>query len=599
MLNIYSVEQSGPYPMHIHQYLDRNFAKPSEDAYSIFIAFTGHDASITIAKGSEILEVIEMERFLNLKNVDFTYRKWKDGYSGKILNYSLNNVKTFFYEVSSYISRKYTSVFDIGFCVDRKAVLVNKENDAIIDYTDYFYVKNDNWHLQSHHVSHACSAFFQSKFEKALVITIDGGSPDGTTNFFFMDKNGTIKYISNYNSLLCKVYPKFGNIFGDIKPISYNYSLIHPGKVMGLAGYGTPRENFVEVFKRLMLGWYDESKKDDVFSKLGLISEIHSPAIQPNPKILDKIDRIYEKKQFDLAASLQKAFEDLYLELIGKYLDEYPDIPICISGGGALNINANTLVKERYNREVFIPPDPSDCGLSLGCALAYIKPVIPYENPYSGPYLLDRDLLSTYVNEEFGISDKDSNFIVIPDIDNNISALVDLINSDKIIGIARGRCERGPRALGNRSIICSVLNPEMKNIVNSKVKHREWFRPFSPIVRLESVSKYFHWEGESRFMTFCPKVRSEYIKEIPSVVHVDGTARVQTITKDQNKFIYTLLTEISKSNGGYDLLLNTSFNVDGKPIISSIKDAIKVLKETELDGIVIENVLIYKKITNI
>jgi carbamoyltransferase len=127
----------------------------------------------------------------------------------------------------------------------------------------------------------------------------------------------------------------------------------------------------------------------------------------------------------------------------------------------------------------------------------------------------------------------------------------------------------------------------MKDILNLKVKHREWFRPFAPIVRLEDVSEYFEWEGESRWMNFCPKVRPEYLNKIPAVVHVDGTARVQTITREQNTFIYDLLTEF-KEKTGVGVLVNTSFNVDGKPILSTYKDAFKVFDETQLDRLYLD-----------
>jgi carbamoyltransferase len=127
----------------------------------------------------------------------------------------------------------------------------------------------------------------------------------------------------------------------------------------------------------------------------------------------------------------------------------------------------------------------------------------------------------------------------------------------------------------------------MKDILNLKVKHREWFRPFAPIVRLEDVSEYFEWEGESRWMNFCPKVKEEYLYKIPAVVHVDGTARVQTVTREQNPFIYDLLTEF-KEKTGIGVLVNTSFNIDGKPILSTYKDAFKVFDETQLDRLYLD-----------
>ena len=166
----------------------------------------------------------------------------------------------------------------------------------------------------------------------------------------------------------------------------------------------------------------------------------------------------------------------------------------------------------------------------------------------------------------------------------------------KIIGVARGRSEHGPRALGNRSIICNPAIPEMKDTLNEKVKHREWYRPFAPVVRLEDVSKYFEWQRESRWMSFCPKVREEWREKLSAITHIDGTARVQTVTREQNEWLYDLLTEFEKQSG-IGVLLNTSFNVDGKPILSTIRDAFSILEKTEMDGLIIQNY--YFKKTNI
>jgi predicted NodU family carbamoyl transferase len=174
-----------------------------------------------------------------------------------------------------------------------------------------------------------------------------------------------------------------------------------------------------------------------------------------------------------------------------------------------------------------------------------------------------------------------------PHILNQNTLVKDLIEG-KIIGIARDRSEHGPRALGNRSIICNPSLPEMKDILNAKVKHREWYRPFAPVVRLEDVNKYFEWDKESRWMSFCPKVREEWREKLTSITHVDGTARVQTVTRKQNKWLYDLLTKFEKKTG-VGVLLNTSFNVDGKPILSTVKDAFTILEKTELDCLIIEN----------
>ena len=134
----------------------------------------------------------------------------------------------------------------------------------------------------------------------------------------------------------------------------------------------------------------------------------------------------------------------------------------------------------------------------------------------------------------------------------------------------------------------------MKDILNKKVKNREWYRPFAPVVRLEDVSTYFEWEGEARWMSFCPKVKKKWQKKLPSITHVDGTARVQTVTKEQNEWLYNLLT-LFKEKTGVGVLLNTSFNVNGKPILSTVSDAFEISEKTELDSLIIEKYYINKK----
>jgi carbamoyltransferase len=265
-------------------------------------------------------------------------------------------------------------------------------------------------------------------------------------------------------------------------------------------------------------------------------------------------------------------------------MDQYKDLPVCITGGCGLNILLNTRLVEEFNEEVFVGPDPNDCGIALGLMLDKIKPKEAVDVTYSGTKLLDLDILADYLQTTYQNFKGD-----ILDIDT----LVQDLSQGKIVGVARGRAEHGPRALGNRSIICNPSIPNMKDILNEKVKHREWYRPFAPVVRLEDVNKYFHWDKESRWMSFCPKVKEEWREKLAAITHVDGTARVQTVTREQNEWLYDLLTKFEEKTG-IGVLLNTSFNVDGKPILSTIRDAFTILEKTELDCLVIENYYIQK-----
>ena len=176
--------------------------------------------------------------------------------------------------------------------------------------------------------------------------------------------------------------------------------------------------------------------------------------------------------------------------------------------------------------------------------------------------------------------------------DVNLSDLAAKLKEGDIIGVSRGKAEHGPRALGNRSILCNPSVEGMKEKLNDNVKHREWFRPFAPVVRLEDVNKYFVFEGESRFMSYACKVKKKWKKRLASITHIDGTARVQTVTRDQNPWLYDLLTHFNKIND-HGVLLNTSLNVNGKPIVSTIQESILML-EHGLDSVVIEDRIISK-----
>jgi carbamoyltransferase len=177
--------------------------------------------------------------------------------------------------------------------------------------------------------------------------------------------------------------------------------------------------------------------------------------------------------------------------------------------------------------------------------------------------------------------------------DLNIDEVIDDLAEGKIIGVARGNSEHGPRALGNRSIICNPSYPEMKDILNAKVKHREWYRPFAPVVRLEDVNKYFEWNHEARWMSYAPIVRKEWREKLAAITHVDNTARVQTVTREQNPWLYDLITKFEEKTG-IGIILNTSFNVNKMPILTTLKDAFTVFEKTEMDTLIIEDKYIRK-----
>ena len=363
-------------------------------------------------------------------------------------------------------------------------------------------------------------------------------------------------------------------------------NLVWPGKIMGLVSYGKPREewlnHFIEFYKS------DPDGKDGDFEL-----KIKSLGEKININFDDK-NELEGETEYDLVATSQKAFEECFLEVAVKYFAQYPDLPVCITGGCGLNILLNTRVKDEFNKKVFVGPNPSDCGIAVGHMLKYLKPKEPIDLTYAGVPILDKNILAEKLLELAHVRKlmpKNNEYHAFEQWDPSI-LLEDLI-SGKIIGVVKGNSEHGPRALGNRSIICNPSFPEMKNILNAKVKNREWYRPFAPVVRLEDVSKYFELNEDARWMSFSPKVREEWREKLSSITHVDNTARVQTVTREQNEFLYNLITEFEKKSG-FGVILNTSFNINGKPILSTYKDAIHIFNNTQLDCLLLEDYYIRK-----
>jgi len=545
------------------------------------ISFYGsHNASYVVEKDKEILLVLEIERFLNYKN------------SG-MAQYACPNMKNllFFSKMIPEFIMEYLEIDEFENCYFLNCDVILNEY-----YQLEKNIKAKNYIEGHHHRSHAAGVFYQSPYPEALIFSFDGGGDDGKFNIYLANRENSVTLLETVINPTLNLhyigydlgfpYMIFGNYLKDIR---YEHistgNLVYSGKIMGLASYGKVNKewlpHFIEFYKSnphggRVNGW----EKDSYYHfETGIYKLGQEIGIEFNEE-----NRLEDQVAYDVAATSQRAFEECFLEVALPYMKKYPDLPICITGGCGLNILLNTRLIEEFNKEIFIGPDPNDCGIALGMMLDVIRPKSPIDTTYSGTNLLDINMLGDYLQNEYDHFKAD-----ILDTDK----LVDDLYEGKIVGVARGRSEHGPRALGNRSIICNPSIPDMKDILNEKVKHREWYRPFAPVVRLEDVNKYFEWDKESRWMSFCPKVKEEWREKLAAVTHIDGTARVQTITRDQNTWLYDLLTKFEEKSG-VGVLLNTSFNVDGKPILSSIKDAFTILEKTQLDCLVIENYYIQK-----
>ncbi len=514
------------------------------------ISFYGsHNSSVVVESNGEIVIVIELERFLNVKNA---------GYG----QYLTSKTRTFLIkEILKFIKSEF-HIHEYENCYFGNTDTI--EGSEKVHYEKLIPAKNYIECL--HHLSHAASVFYQTDYEETLIVSFDGGGSDGFFNVYHTKNRDLISLVGKHTIDLGFPYMIFGEYLNDIKLESaLNIgNLVYSGKLMGLSSYGNLRDEWLTHFEEFYLSKPDGSNYKKLITILGDKIGVS----------FNKENRLNGQLSWDVAKTSQIAFENIFIKIIKPYLEKYPNIPLLLTGGCALNILLNTRLYNELNRNIFIPPNPNDCGIALGMILLHLKPKKSVDITYSGLPILDKNTLMMISENHYNTYELNVNDVVN-----------DLVNGN-IIGVVRGNSEHGPRALGNRSIICNPSFKEMKDILNSKVKNREWYRPFAPVCRLEDVSKYFEFEDESRWMGFCPKVRDEWKEKLTSITHVDGTARVQTVTREQNEWLYDLITEFEKKSG-IGVLLNTSFNVNGKPILSTYSDAYNVFKTTKMDKLIL------------
>lgn len=426
--------------------------------------------------------------------------------------------------------------------------------------------------VSQHHHCHAASTFYQSSFDNALIVSYDGGGDDGFFNIYLGNENG-VDLIHRVESDFGGGYLLCGSLLREICEDS-RHQLAIAGKLMGLCGYGKPKEEMVPAFSEFFF--------DRDYKKLSRLTGLNLKN-QDSPWSDTLNNWSYEGQEaYDIAATAQRGFEEAFFSVLELFMDRYPDLPICLTGGAALNVLVNEKIKTKYGKRIFVSPNPNDGGLSLGHLFLYNKPNKQVNITYSGLPLIDRE------NLEDEIKSRGARKVTNKEV-------AELIKSGSIIGLVYGDSEVGPRALGNRSIVCDPAFPNMKDILNAKVKFREWYRPFAPFCKETEAAKYFDSPNfeNLEFMSYAPMVHEDYKTKLPSVTHVDGTSRLQTVTEESHKGFYDLLTEFGKLSDT-NVLLNTSFNIRGFPILSTIEDALYALDNTEMDYVVIEDYLFGK-----
>ena len=582
-----------------------------------------HDSAACILKDGEIIAAAQEERFTRKKHdASYPYNAIEFVLKRANLNLSEVNQIVFFEKPFLKFERlleTYVAFAPKGFVSFTKAMplwikeklfqknlLFNKLKEH-----DKNYKSDENIFFSDHHLSHAASAFFPSPFEEAVVLTADGVGEWATTTVAIGKSNKLdIEKEIHFPHSLGLLYSAFTYYTG-FKVNSGEY------KLMGLAPYGNP--NYVNKIKELI-----DIKDDGTFrlnqkyfnyaTGLTMTNDYFHNLFGQKPR--DPNNERLTQFHMDIASSIQKVTEEIMIKLAKAIRNEYGIKNLCLAGGVALNCVANgKILKEKIFDNIWIQPAAGDAGGSLGAALAlwYIdqgnKRIINPDDDMAGSYL-GSEFSQEQVEKE--LKSLGANYEVV-NYENLIDQTSDYLSKEKAIGWFQGRMEFGPRALGGRSILGDPRSDKMQKNLNLKVKYRESFRPFAPSVLKEDLSDWFDMNVSSPYMLLVADINlnkqiqmsDEQKKlfgidklnikrsEIPAVTHVDYSARVQTVSRTTNKRYYDLISKF-KEKTGCPVIVNTSFNVRGEPIVNTPSDAYNCFMGTELDYLIIGNCILEK-----
>jgi carbamoyltransferase len=473
-----------------------------------------------------------------------------------------------------------------------------------------------NWQgellFAEHHQSHAASAFYPSPFQSAVVLTMDGVGEWTTTSYA----------LGNGNQLKPEKHIRFPHSIGLLYSAftAYLGFKVNSGeyKVMGLAPYGKPK------YQELILSNLVDIKPDGSFrlnqhffnycTGLSMTNDEFNDLFGGQPR---KPESQLTQREMDIAASIQAVTEEIVMRIVRHLSASYQEDNLCLAGGVALNCVVNgKILRENIFKKIWVQPAAGDAGGALGAALAAYyqhygrdraiktsEASDSMQGCYLGPSFSNDEVKQRLVEVGAKLRFIKSENILLKEVAQRLA-------SGLAVGWFQGRMEYGPRALGARSILANPLRPEMQSLLNLKIKFRESFRPFAPAVLAEYASEWFEIDTESPYMLFVAKVKDSQLlatqdaatgfdrlklqrSVIPAVTHVDNTARLQTVHRQTNPKFYQLLTYFFEETG-CPVLINTSFNIRGEPIVCTPEDAFRCFMGTNLDVLVVENCIMYK-----
>ena len=566
--------------------------------YNLGISCYYHDSAAALLKDGHVIAAVEEERF--------SRKKFDDGFPKRAIEWCLKDAGISPKELDT-IAFYDKPVLKFERLLDNYIAVAPRGLHSFLDVIPKWihkrlWVKNEikkslngfkgDIIFPEHHMSHAAHAFYTSPFEESAILTIDGVGEWSTTSFGHASNNKIeLTNDIHWPHSLGLFYSAFTYFLG-FKVNEGEY------KLMGLSSYGTPKyydlilDNLIDVKDdgsihlnmKYFAFTYDKVMTNKKFSDLF--------GIPPKTK-----DEKTLQIHFDIGASAQKVLEDVILKMANHVYEKTKMKNLCIGGGVALNGVANyKILKESLFDNIHIPPSPGDAGSAVGAAqyLYYIyhknsrniskdNAELINENVYVGPSFSDVDITKFLDSKNIAYESFDRESL--------LEKTAQLIADGNIVGWYQGKMEWGPRALGNRSILADPRREDMKDILNAKIKHRESFRPFAPSILEEYASEYFEIDVPSPYMLMVAPVKKP--KEIPAVTHVDGTGRLQTVSKNTNPLYYDLISEFNKITG-VPVIINTSMNVMGEPIVNTPEQAYQMIVKTDMDCIVMGNNLVRK-----
>ena len=509
------------------------------------------------------------------------------------------------------IRKKYPYVFpvhSIGYCLDYFGLSDLNQIDLLIsDYgrtkrwfnsgptyniSDYDYLKikfglnPKKIRIITHHMAHAASTYYTSGFDKAAVLVVDGNGSEMETTSYFLGKGFDLKQLENYK------FHGIGSCYTAVTNWILNFGTGGEGKTMGLAPYGEKHKRVLNINANL-----DGIKNDfsefmmrlpysDVLNQVDPINRINP--LKGNYKVCQDKKDLLNPYFSRVAYDIQEETERILLHLAKDLHSKTKLKNLCIAGGVGLNSVSNKIILDKAGFEkIFAFPACSDAGIPFGLAIwgyynckelgKFKRKKLLFKNTYTGKIYSQSHILE--VLKKYNI----------PYSEMKLDQVAKLISQGKIVGWFQGGSEYGPRALGHRSILVDSRNKDMKDILNSRVKHRESFRPFAPSILEEYSKEYFDLKCASPYMLLIAKVKKP--ETVPAISHVDNTARVQTVTKQENGIYYDLIKEFYKITR-VPCVLNTSFNDAGEPIVETPEDAIICFLGTDMDYLVLGDYLI-------